>query len=209
MPPVEPEPLDAERTKEVFGGVALAGRAMGSEAETEIPGGKGPRPLGGYERSGAEDETQPPQRAGGAFFGRGGFEEDETQLPERRRRRILDEGGVFEEEVEETVLDREDTTLMGWLIVKRSPYMRRGHLVRIRPGAILGRDPRRSDVLIDDEKVSGIHARVQVKDNNFVIIDLGSSNGTWVNGVEVTAPQPLQQDDEIKVGDTVFVLKTL
>jgi pSer/pThr/pTyr-binding forkhead associated (FHA) protein len=42
-----------------------------------------------------------------------------------------------------------------------------------------------------------------------VIWDLASRNGTFVNGQEIMSPTLLQENDEIRVGDTVFVLKTL
>ncbi|MDI6696259.1 MAG: FHA domain-containing protein [Anaerolineales bacterium] len=198
--PPAPQPLDAEATNRIppqqWGGYA-------DDDETVLPGGKLTRRIEGL--GGVEDETLPPARGGGLL---GGLD-DETQLPERKRRRILDPDAPIEDDIDETVLDREETSLMGWLIVKRSPYLRRGHLIKIRSGAILGRNPKKADVVIDDDKVSSLHARIQVKENNFVLIDLGSANGTWVNGEELNGPRAIVQDDEIKLGDTVFVLKTL
>ncbi len=161
------------------------------------------------QRRGAEgyqggDETEPPRRVGILD----GEDYDETEMPSRRRReRILD--GHDYDELDETVLDREDTSFMGWLIVKKSQYMRRGHIMKIRSGAIWGRDNKKADIVIDDEKVSGIHARIQLKDDNFVVHDLGSANGTWVNNEEIQSPVVLNENDEIKIGDTILVLKTL
>jgi hypothetical protein len=151
---------------------------------------------------GDDDETLPPRRAGILD----GDDEDETILPSRRAR-----GGRFldPDEIDETIIEREEAGLMGWMIVKASPFMRRGHAIRVRPGSIWGRDPRKADVVIDDDKVSGIHARIQLRDDHFILIDLGSGNGTSVNGDVISAATSLNQDDEVKMGDTVFVLKTL
>lgn len=195
--PPAPIPLDVDDTMRG----AKVSPGISDDDETVLPGDRPTRRL-----SDLDDETQPPARSGG---GRGAIDEDETQLPERKRRRFLDPDGPLDEDIDETVLDREEATLLGWLVVKRSPSMRRGNMLKIRPGAILGRNPRKADVLIDDDKVSGLHARIQIKDEKFVVIDLGSANGTWVNGMQAGGPQALEQDDEIKLGDTVFVLKTL
>jgi pSer/pThr/pTyr-binding forkhead associated (FHA) protein len=82
-------------------------------------------------------------------------------------------------------------------------------VIKLKPGAIIGRSPKAAYILVDDEKVSGIHARIQVKEERFVVVDLGSANGTWVNDQEVTGPTVLKQDDTVRVGGTTFVLKTL
>lgn len=53
-----------------------------------------------------------------------------------------------------------------------------------------------------DAGVSRMHAALQVQDGEVLIVDLGSSNGTWVNGVELlpNRPQPLHDGDEIALG---------
>lgn len=195
--PVAPPPLDSDETLGNFS-PGFGTIRVGDDDATVLPGQMG------REQSwvgGGSDETELPGRVV-----RGGQDLDSTQLPERKRRRILDGD---EDDIDQTVLEREDTSVMGWLIVKRSPVMRRGHILKIRPGIILGRSPRKADLMIDDEKISGLHARIQFKDGNFIVMDLGSANGTWVNDAPVDAPQVLRQDDEIRLGDTVVVLKTL
>ena len=49
---------------------------------------------------------------------------------------------------------------------------------------VIGRDPA-CDVQLDYAQVSGRHARIDVKGGNFVLTDLSSANGTWVNGQRV------------------------
>ncbi len=151
-----------------------------------------------------DEATILPARAGqGAAF-----DEDETQLPLRRQRRILDDP-YGDDDIDVTVLDREGSSLMGWMIVKRSPFLRRGQVFKIRSGQIYGRSPRKADIVVDDEKVSSIHARIQAREDHFILLDMGSANGTWVNGEEITGATRIEQDDEIKMGDTIFVLKIL
>jgi hypothetical protein len=187
-----------------------APQGYSDDDETVLPGQAGPRDGQREEiflpgRRGSDDEeTQPPARRGGSRFA---DEEDVTLPPERLRRRgILDDDG---DEEDVTVIDREDTSLMGWLIVKSGPSLRRGHILKIRSGAIYGRSRKHADVLIDDEKVSSKHALIKVKEEKFILVDLGSTNGTFVNGTELTGAIEIQENDEIRIGNTCFVLKVL
>ena len=59
---------------------------------------------------------------------------------------------------------------------------------------------------IEDPGVSRVHFRIVVGQMTVVIEDLGSRNGTLVNGARVTAPMPLREGDEIAVGSRVFCL---
>ncbi len=65
------------------------------------------------------------------------------------------------------------------------------------------------DLLLADAKVSKTHAVISPTPDGFVINDLHSTNGTFVNDVLVVAPQVLAHLDRIKVGDTALVFRTL
>ena len=62
------------------------------------------------------------------------------------------------------------------------------------------------DVVVDDQKVSDPHAKFTYEEKQFVVWDLASRNGTFVNGERFRAATPLKENDQIKIGDTVFVL---
>ncbi|MFQ6101872.1 MAG: FHA domain-containing protein [Anaerolineae bacterium] len=66
----------------------------------------------------------------------------------------------------------------------------------------LGRDPANS-IVIDDPQVSRQHARIMRQGSLMVIEDLGSTNGTFVNGVRLTGPHTLANGDMIGLGDAV------
>ena len=51
------------------------------------------------------------------------------------------------------------------------------------------------DLVLDDEKVSRHHAYIEVRDGQASIHDLGSSNGTYVNGARIAEPTPLRDGD--------------
>jgi pSer/pThr/pTyr-binding forkhead associated (FHA) protein len=68
----------------------------------------------------------------------------------------------------------------------------------------IGRDPVVGLTLPDDELVSHRHARVAPGDGGLVLEDLGSRNGTFVNGVRILAPTLLATGDRIVVGESTI-----
>lgn len=61
------------------------------------------------------------------------------------------------------------------------------------------------DIALQDPESSRRHALVSWRGGQFVIEDLGSTNGTFVNGIQITAPQVLNPGDSIGIGQTVLV----
>ncbi|MGA9351785.1 MAG: FHA domain-containing protein [Anaerolineae bacterium] len=55
------------------------------------------------------------------------------------------------------------------------------------------------DVVLTERQVSRHHAQIRRLDSQYVLEDLGSRNGTYVNGREVTEPHILQDGDEIQI----------
>ncbi|PIE19538.1 MAG: hypothetical protein CSA65_02090 [Proteobacteria bacterium] len=64
-------------------------------------------------------------------------------------------------------------------------------------GVTLGRA---GQLAIADARVSRQHARVAQRDGNYIIEDLGSSNGTYLNEQRLDAPQVLRSGDQIRIG---------
>ena len=65
---------------------------------------------------------------------------------------------------------------------------------------------RQGNLPITDEFASGHHARFQVAHGLWFIEDLGSTNGTSLNGRRFRAPQHLKKGDKIKIGRTVMTV---
>jgi len=81
------------------------------------------------------------------------------------------------------------------------------HTYRLREGAnIIGREAD-VDVCIASEWVSRQHARLQVDGDIALLEDLGSKNGTYVNGAHLTGPLRLHDGDDIRLGRGVVVLR--
>lgn len=60
------------------------------------------------------------------------------------------------------------------------------------------------DITIDDSYASQIHARVFRRDDQHLLEDLGSTNGTYLNRQNVITATVLKPGDQVQVGSTVF-----
>ena len=69
----------------------------------------------------------------------------------------------------------------------------------------LGRSSQ-NDVAIPDASLSRHHARISLKDGIPYLEDLGSLNGTSINGERITMPHPLREEDEIQLGQVSMSL---
>lgn len=79
------------------------------------------------------------------------------------------------------------------------------HLIE-KPTVVIGRTPQ-CDIFVDSTLLSRQHASITLTDNNIVTIeDLGSTNGTFVNTMRVTAPTKLKHSDLLTIGDVKFIL---
>jgi tRNA A-37 threonylcarbamoyl transferase component Bud32 len=65
----------------------------------------------------------------------------------------------------------------------------------------IGRN-RDNDIILPDRQVSGHHAHIAVSDEEAILKDADSRNGTYVNGRRIGAPHHLQDGDRIRVGQT-------
>lgn len=62
-------------------------------------------------------------------------------------------------------------------------------------------------VVLDDTYVSQMHARIFARDDVYMLEDLGSTNGTYLNRQKVTSPTELQRGDRVKIGRTVLEMR--
>jgi pSer/pThr/pTyr-binding forkhead associated (FHA) protein len=83
------------------------------------------------------------------------------------------------------------------LVVKRGPNAGSQFLIE-KDVTTAGRHPE-SDIFLDDITVSRRHAEIRRKDGNFLVHDMGSLNGTYVNRERVENTQ-LANGDELQIG---------
>jgi pSer/pThr/pTyr-binding forkhead associated (FHA) protein len=71
---------------------------------------------------------------------------------------------------------------------------------------LVGRAPS-ADVRIDDPQVSRLHARIEMQDDGVYVEDLGSRNGTRVEGEPVPNSRRLERGDEISIGSASIIFR--
>ena len=78
-----------------------------------------------------------------------------------------------------------------------------GSAIDVAEGATLGRADG-ADIRIEDPFASSSHARIFPRDGHMYIEDLGSTNGTFLNGQQLRRPVQLTAADRVRIGDTEF-----
>ncbi len=81
--------------------------------------------------------------------------------------------------------------------------MKKGSIIPIRGVITLGRKEDNTFIL-SDQYVSGYHVKLYVKNENYILQDLNSTNGTIVNGERIKDKVYIQPGDEIQIGSLYF-----
>lgn len=95
---------------------------------------------------------------------------------------------------------------VGELVITQ-PRVRRGASFQLGQEITVGRSDSCTITIPDDSFVSQLHARVYLLHGAAVAEDLGSTNGTYVNGKRLTAPTQIVKGDRLQVGNTIFEAK--
>ncbi len=93
-----------------------------------------------------------------------------------------------------------------WDLVIVAPPSRVGETYTVDEELTVGRGAGCAVVLPDDTFVSQVHARVFTRGSDPYIEDLGSTNGTTLNGEAITEPTRLRRGDRVQFGETVMEL---
>jgi pSer/pThr/pTyr-binding forkhead associated (FHA) protein len=106
------------------------------------------------------------------------------------------------------ISEQQRAPVVGWLVAMNGSQ--RGRDFRIHDGQnVLGSAPD-ADVQLNDPTVSGKHASLRYKDGKFYLVDLDSSNGTFLNGKpEPIAREELHDNDTIRAGELILKFKCL
>lgn len=84
-----------------------------------------------------------------------------------------------------------------------APEARKGEVVAIDGEITVGRGGGCALVIAEDHYASTVHARVFRRGNDLFVDDLGSRNGTFVNGKRITTTTKLKRNDRVQFGQTV------
>ncbi|MGI8460909.1 MAG: FHA domain-containing protein [Solirubrobacterales bacterium] len=90
-----------------------------------------------------------------------------------------------------------------WLVIVRGGGLDAGGRLDLFGGLSIGRSAD-ADVRIEDRFSSQIHCRVYSRKGSYRLEDLGSTNGTYLNGEQLKGEAELRDLDEIRIGDTEF-----
>ena len=74
----------------------------------------------------------------------------------------------------------------------------------VKPIAVIGREAG-NDIVIEDPQVSRHHAKLTLQGGSYVVEDLGSTNGTFMDGRRIMTPTPLLIGGRLGLGDTVVL----
>jgi pSer/pThr/pTyr-binding forkhead associated (FHA) protein len=72
---------------------------------------------------------------------------------------------------------------------------------------IIGRAPD-ATIVLDDDFVSTHHARLTPNGNHWIVEDLGSTNGTWIDRTRVSAPTVFRPGTQLRIGRTSMELSS-
>jgi FHA domain-containing protein len=98
---------------------------------------------------------------------------------------------------------------LGRLVVLASPALGIGDEVALDSRALtIGRGPANDVPLPDDEYASTRHVRIEPRRDGIWVEDIGSTNGTFVNGIRLTRERRLAPGDVVRVGETDLRFET-
>ena len=78
-----------------------------------------------------------------------------------------------------------------------------GAVIDVSEGVTLGRAGS-ADIHVEDPFASSVHARIFRRDGFMHVEDMGSTNGTYLNGRQLRKPQQLKPADTIRIGDSEY-----
>ncbi len=123
--------------------------------------------------------------------------------PFKRTTIVMDEkAGTAATPLQQTVKRK----LVGWLVSFSNDDYGQDYRVYLGKNKI-GSAPD-CDIVINDSSISGEHTMILFRDNEFLIKDNFSTNGTKINGVSIDEGK-LKEGDELKLGNTTFKFKTV
>lgn len=137
------------------------------------------------------------------------MEDRSVRPPERRPGEFPVQRTVAVPKMELAAQPAENRFTVGWLVGINGSV--RGESYTVRTGRnVIGRSPK-SDIVVADEQASAHHADLVYRpdERRFILMDHNSTNGTYVNEVEITPRRDLMPRDVIRIGKQRFIFIAL
>jgi FHA domain len=100
-------------------------------------------------------------------------------------------------------LGEEPRVEAGRIVVVKSPALTEGDEWELDSSSLtLGRSSHNDIQLKRDEYASSSHARFEPRRDGVWVEDIGSTNGTYLNGIRLTRPKRLSSGDVVRIGET-------
>ena len=91
----------------------------------------------------------------------------------------------------------------GKLVVLKSPALDEGDEWKLDSAPLtVGRSAQNDVQLDEDEYASSRHAKIEARRDGVWVEDIGSTNGTYLNGIRLTRPKRLTAGDVVRIGET-------
>lgn len=112
---------------------------------------------------------------------------------------------IMYKDIKNTGKSKHKKNMLGLEIIEpgNSINLKKGGVIPVKGEITLGRK-KDNLFMLDDPYVSGHHAKIYYADGNYIIEDIGSTNGTLLNENRVEGRTPITPGDIIKIGSTVL-----
>jgi pSer/pThr/pTyr-binding forkhead associated (FHA) protein len=117
--------------------------------------------------------------------------------------RLPQESMILSPQQASALLPQPVARVQGQLIVVASPALEQGDVVTLDVHALrVGRSTDNELPIESDEYASSHHARFEPRRDGVYVEDVGSTNGTFVNGIRLTRERRLTPGDTVRIGET-------
>jgi len=83
-----------------------------------------------------------------------------------------------------------------------------GRELDVEGSGAIGRDPDAASIVLDDPEASRRHVSISARGSQLVVEDLGSTNGTFVNGERIEGSRTVEAGDKLRIGTTVLEVRS-
>lgn len=142
--------------------------------------------------------------AAGIFIYVAGIQKENFQKGERKKSQVSDD---FDEEMETCILQQGKNIKIAVLVsLNPEEYV---NILLYREETRIGKEGRQADVCIDRDVISRVHAKILRREEEYFLMDLDSTNGTYINGKRLGGDgmEKLQQGDRISFADLEYIFQ--
>lgn len=190
-------------------GQALQAKIKGQKGGGQKAGEKAGQAAQGEKKGGAAQDTKQGGEKGMGFFGK--KKSNQKQAPQQQRAQQAAVEQFSESDKTQMVnvseiMDDRAQDCVGWIVALGGAH--RGHDFRLVTGRNVIGTAADCDIVLTDAYLSSKHAAIRHENGRFTLIDLDSTNGTYLNDRRISKEE-LIDNDKIRLGRTELKFKSL